>query len=170
MRVLRLHCSITLSRLAVAAAGATALSLAAPSPAPAQSPAAVSYSKKAGFEDVKFELNNAIVGRGLAVDFNGQVSKMLDRTGADVGSTKAIYKQAEYVSFCSAKLSRQAMEADSANIAVCPYVVFIYEKAAAPGTVHVGYRPAPLTGSAASRKAVTEINKLLDAIAKDAVK
>ncbi len=170
MSVARVLNSDLLPRLAMAAGFAVMASLLAPSPAPAQSPGVVTYAKKASFDDVRFELNNAIVGRGLAIDFNGQVSKMLERTGADVGSTKPIYKKAEYFTFCSAKLSRQAMEADGANISVCPYVVFIYEKAAAPGTVHVGYRKAPLAGSAASKKALGEINKLLDGIAKDAVK
>ena len=170
MHVTRVPSTTMLPRLALVAGVALAGSLLAPSPAPAQSTGVVTYAKKASFDDVRFELNNVIVGRGLAIDFNGQVSKMLERTGADVGSTKPIYKKAEYFTFCSAKLSRQAMEADGANISVCPYVVFIYEKAAAPGTVHVGYRKSPLTGSVASKKALGEINKLLDGIAKDAVK
>ena len=43
-------------------------------------------AKKASFDDVKFELSNAIIERGLKVDFSGSISQMLDRTGADVGS------------------------------------------------------------------------------------
>ena len=31
------------------------------------------YSKKGSFEDVKFDLQNAIIRRGLVVDFNGNV-------------------------------------------------------------------------------------------------
>jgi uncharacterized protein (DUF302 family) len=147
-----------------------ALTALVPTQSTAQTLGVVSYSKKASFDDVKFELNNAIVGRGLAIDFNGQVGKMLERTGSDVGSTKAIYKNAEYFAFCSAKLSRAAMEADPANIAGCPFVVFIYETAAAPGVVHVGYRRQPVRISPASRRAHAEINKLLDGIAKAAVK
>lgn len=151
---------------------ALGLSVAVAGPLAAQGTGAgtVAYTKKAGYDDVRFELNNAIVARGLAIDFNGQVSKMLERTGADVGSTKPIYKQAEYFTFCSAKLSRAAMEADAANLGICPYVVFIYEKAAAPGVVHVGYRRLAATGSAASKKALQDINALLDGIAKEAVK
>ena len=136
----------------------------------AQGTALVIYSKKGGYDDVKFDLHNAIIGRGLIVDFNGQVSKMLERTGADVGSTKVIYKQAEYFTFCSAKLSRTAMETDPANVGYCPYVVFVYETAAAPGTIHVGYRRLELQGSIESKAALEAIERLLDGIAKDAVK
>ena len=108
MRVSAAGCRVSRWGLAAALVGALVLSVIGPLQAPAQGAGVVIYTKKAKYDDVKFELNNAIVGRGLTIDFNGQVSKMLDRTGADVGSTKAIYKQAEYVSFCSAKLSRQA--------------------------------------------------------------
>ncbi len=128
------------------------------------------YSKQASFEDVRFELENAIVGRGLVVDFNGNVGRMLERTGADVGSTSPIYRHAEYFTFCSAKLSRATAEAEAANVGYCPYVVFIYETVTAPGTIHVGYRSPPLTGPDASKAALGEVQRLLDAIAKDAVK
>lgn len=128
------------------------------------------YSKKGIFQDVRFELENAIVGRGLVVDLNGHVSEMLQRTGDDVGSSKPVYKNAEYLAFCSAQLSRSAMEADPANLGVCPYVIFIYETAAAPGIVNVGYRRAVAGNSAQSKTALEKIEPLLDSIAKDAVK
>lgn len=126
-------------------------------------------AKKASFDDVKFELSNAIIDRGLKVDFSGSISQMLDRTGADVGSTQQVYKHAEFMSFCSAKLSRQMMEADPANVAFCPYTVFIYETVAAPGEIVIGYRPPALLGNEASRAALGEIDKLLSAIVKAAV-
>lgn len=126
--------------------------------------------RKGSFDDVKFELTNAVVDRGLVIDHTGQIGDMLARTGADVGSAKPIYMHAEFMTFCSAKLSRQMMEADAANIAFCPYVVFIYETVAAPGEIVVGYRsPAP-RGNDASRAALAEIDKLLDGIISDAIK
>lgn len=126
-------------------------------------------AKKGSFDDVKFELSNAIIERGLRVDFSGSISQMLERTGADVGSTKPIYKHAEFMTFCSSKLSRQMMEADAANVAFCPYTVFIYETAAAPGEIVVGYRPFPQPANEASRAALGEIDKLLAGIIKAAV-
>lgn len=144
--------------------------LAGLAPARAQTPDTVfrSYKKVAAFEDVKFELNNAIIEKGLALDHTGAIGKMLDRTGADVGSDKVIYKNAEYFSFCSARFSRRMMEADPANIAFCPFIIFIYEDAKTPGTTVVGYRRPAIIGNEASQKALTEIDALLDGIAREA--
>jgi len=128
------------------------------------------YKKAAAFDDVKFELNNAIIEKGLALDHTGAIGKMLDRTGADVGSDKPVYKDAEYLSFCSAKFSRRMMEADPANIAFCPFIVFIYEDAKQPGTTVVGYRRPAIIGNEASQKALTEIDALLDSIAREATR
>ncbi len=128
------------------------------------------YTKAAAFDDVKFDLTNAITNRGLVVDLNGNVGGMLDRTGKDVGSAKVLYKHAEYVVFCSAKLSREMMEADAANAGLCPFVVFFYEAAGTPGKVVVGYRSLVASGSDASRKAISAVNALLDGIAKEATK
>lgn len=129
------------------------------------------YRKVGGsFDDVKFDLENAITNRGLVADFTGNVGAMLDRTGKDVGSTKRIYGRAQYLSFCSAKLSRDMMEADAANAGFCPYIVFIYETMEKPGEIVVGYRGLPSTGNPQSVKAFAAINALLDGIAKEAVK
>jgi uncharacterized protein (DUF302 family) len=138
--------------------------------APALAQDRQSYTKKGTFDDVRFELSNAIVAKGLVVDFNGKVGEMLARTGADVGSTKPVYKKAEYFTFCSAKLSRAMMEAEPANVALCPYVMFIYETAAKPGEITVGYRKLPASASAAGKAAISEINALLDGLARAAIK
>lgn len=130
----------------------------------------VTYTKKGAFDDARFVLTNAITNRGLVIDNNGKVGDMLTRTGKDVGSTKAVYKAAEYFAFCSAKLSREMMEADAANLGYCPFIMFAYETAAKPGEVVVGYRKLPIVGNAGSSKAFGEINAMLDAIAKEAAK
>jgi len=127
-------------------------------------------SKSGSFEDVKFDLTNAVIERGLVVDYTGSVAGMLDRTGADVGSTKKLYRHAEYLVFCSAKLSRQMMEADASNIGFCPFVVFIYERADKPGEIIVGTRAPTARGDGASRAALAEVEALLKGIVADAVK
>jgi Domain of unknown function DUF302 len=148
---------------------AVALSLSSFAPVAAQ--AIGTYSKAAPYEDVKFELSDAIIRRGLVVDHTGQIGTMLERTGPDVGSTKPLYARAEFFTFCSAKFSRAMMEADLGNIAFCPYVVFIYEAANKPGETVVGYRkPMLASGGEASKKALADIDALLDGIVKDAVK
>jgi uncharacterized protein (DUF302 family) len=127
-------------------------------------------TKAGSFEDVKFDLTNAIIERGLVIDHTGSVAAMLARTGAEVGSTKALYRSGEYMIFCSAKLSREMMEADPANIGLCPFVVFLYERADKPGEIIVGYRDPAARGSPASMAAITAVQKLLREIVADAVK
>jgi hypothetical protein len=158
------------ARLVLALSVALVACFALPSWVSAQETPIKIFSKRGAYDDVRFDLHNAIIGRGLVVDFNGQVSKMLERTAADVGGTRTIYKQAEYFTFCSAKLSRMTMEADPRNLGFCPYVVFIYETTAAPGTIHVGYRRLQRHGSAQSKSALEAVEGLLDSIAKEAVK
>ena len=126
------------------------------------------YAVPGKYEDIKTDLTNAIVNQGLVIDFVGDINAMLTRTGADVGSTKPVYLAAQYVTFCSAKLSRAMMEADPRNMAFCPYVMFVYEAAAKPGEIVIGYR-RPLGGaSEASKAALVEIDALLDKIAREA--
>ncbi|HWV82641.1 MAG TPA: DUF302 domain-containing protein [Hyphomicrobiaceae bacterium] len=130
----------------------------------------VTRSKAGSFEDVKFDLSNAIIDRGLVVDHTGNIAAMLERTGADVGSTKRLYSHAEYFVFCSAKLSREMMEADPANVGFCPFVVFAYERADKPGEIVVGFRNPPARGDDASRKSLEAVATLLTDIVEDAVK
>ena len=93
---------------------------------------------------------------------------MLQRTGGDVGASRQIYSDAETMQFCSAVLSRKAMEADPSNIAYCPYALFVYAQPDAPATSFVGFRHLSETGSESSKAAIKEINVILDAIARDA--
>ncbi|MEC9343925.1 MAG: DUF302 domain-containing protein [Pseudomonadota bacterium] len=118
------------------------------------------YNAQAAFEDVAAEINDGIVNRGFVIDYHGFIGDMLKRTAADVGSDKTLYQDAEFFQFCSAVLSRKAMEADVANIAYCPYVVFVYE--AEPGTITVGFRRLP------AGEGRDEVNALLEEIAKEA--
>jgi hypothetical protein len=62
------------------------------------------------------------------------------------------------------------MEADPMNLGSCPYVMFLYESAAKPGEVTVGYRLPGSRGDDASKKALAEVETLLDGIAKEVVK
>ena len=120
------------------------------------------------YEDVRFDLENAIINRGLVIDHISNVGEMLARTAADVGSETQVFVNAEALLFCSARLSRAAMEAAPENVAFCPYSVFLYETPDAPGKVSVGYRPLPEQGSEASRTAIAEVNALLAGIVEEA--
>jgi uncharacterized protein (DUF302 family) len=130
----------------------------------------VSYSKKAKFDDVRDDLKTAIEGQGLVVDYHSFVNRMLERTGKDVGSARKLYADAQAFVFCSAVLSRKTMEADPANVSLCPYSITVYATAQDPGTVHVSFRrPWRPDGSAASKAALREVEALLDGIAREAL-
>lgn len=139
---------------------------------PALAQAFVTRTVKGNFDDVKFELSNVLVERGLAVSAEGNIAGMLDRTGKDVGATNgAIYKGAHYFSFCSAVHSRRMMEADAVLAGLCPFVVFVYETAAKPGEVVVGHRSLKdVTASATAKAVLADIEAWLDGIIADASK
>jgi uncharacterized protein (DUF302 family) len=131
----------------------------------------VTYSKKgAKFQDVHEDLKLAIEERGLVIDYESFVNRMLERTGKDVGSARKLYADARAFVFCSAALSRKTMEADPANVSFCPYSIMVYASAADPGTVRVSYRrPWRPDGSAASKSALKEVEALLDSIVRKAL-
>ncbi len=126
------------------------------------------YVVEGSFEDVIFDLGEALTNQGLVIDDRNKVSDMLIRTGKDIGATKTIYKGGEVLGFCSARLSRNAMEADPMNIAFCPYSMFAYETTAKPGFVTVGYMKLDGASNPASKKALDAVNKLMDTMVREA--
>jgi len=118
----------------------------------------VTYTTSDSFGDATFAVENAILGKGLVIDYVSHTGEMLARTKADVGGTKDLFEAADVFLFCSASLSRQVMEADPMNIAHCPYAVFVADQA---GEVIVGYRQMP-------EGAMQEVQALLDDIAREA--
>jgi len=132
----------------------------------------VRYSVEGKYENVREDLINAITGRGLVVDHNSHVAKMLDRTGQDLGTTKKIFgeDQGQTFSFCSSVISRKTMEADPHNIMFCPYTIALYTTLAEPKKVYLAYRrPQRADDSAASKAALKEVEALLDGIAREAL-
>ena len=126
------------------------------------------YVVEAEYDIVRQDLGDAVVNRGYKIDYNAFVGDMLARTSQDVGGKKELYEKAELIQFCSAVLSRNAMEADPANIAYCPYVLFVYERADEKGKVRVGFRRLDEVGSDESKKALAAINAVLDEIVQEA--
>ena len=126
------------------------------------------YTVQGSYEDVVQEAEDAIVNAGLNIDYRGKISEMLDRTGKDIGATMKVYKSAEFMQFCSARLTRNMMEADPANMGVCPYIIFIYETTKTPGTITIGYRRPLGAKGEASMAALGKIEALLDGIVKEA--
>ena len=127
------------------------------------------HALKGNFEDVLTDLRDAIVNKGLVIDYTGHVDRMLARTSAAVGA-KSPYKNAKYMQFCSASLTNAAVNANPANMAICPYVIFAYETITGPGTIHIGYRRPIGAASAPSQAALANIDKLLDEIVQSVTK
>ncbi len=124
-----------MSRFALAAFAAVFLGAAA---AEAQDVVTVPYD--GSFDDAASSVENAIIGAGLVVDYISKVGDMLARTGPDVGSDVVLFEDAQVFLFCSARVSRQVMEADPMNIAFCPYGIFVADRG---GQVTIGYREYP---------------------------
>jgi uncharacterized protein (DUF302 family) len=116
------------------------------------------YSFDGSFDDATFNVESAIVGQGLVIDYVSHAGEMLARTGADVGSDVKIFDSADIFLFCSAVLSRKVMEADATNIRHCPYAIFVTDR---DGIVEVGYRHFP-------DGPMQEVQGLLDQIAREA--
>ena len=129
----------------------------------------VLYKVKDTFASVRENLELAITDRGLVVNNVSHISKMLARTGKDLGADKQVYVDAESLEFCSATASRNMMEADPTNIVFCPYIISVYTLPNEAGTVYVAYRRPQAVGSKASQDSLRAVETLLDTIASEAL-
>lgn len=116
------------------------------------------------FEDIRLEIENAIIEKGFVIDFNGNISGMLENTANVADNATPVFSNAEFWQFCSSKVTRQLTNADPANIAYCPFVIFAYETMDDLGTVTIGYRPLPKDISKETNDIVKEVNSMLESI------
>lgn len=126
---------------------------------PALAQEAITYPFSGSFEDAAFAVENAIIGKGLVIDYVSHTGGMLSRTAQDVGSDVHLFDEADIFLFCSADVSRTVMEADLMNIAHCPYGIFVTHRGE---EVLIGYRSYP-------DGPMQEVQALLDEIVKDAM-
>lgn len=124
--------------------------------------APVTQTTEGSFDDVEAAVESAIINAGLVIDSTNLVGDMLARTKEDVDGTKDLFTHATAFTFCSARVSRQVMEADLNNVQHCPYSIFVYETPDAPGKVTVGHR-------AYSDPTMAPVTELLDGIIKDSL-
>jgi len=127
------------------------------------------YTTKGDFTSVRDSVVSAVEGRGLKINHINHISEMLDRTGKDLGASTQIYLNAEQIEFCSAALSRKMMEADPANIMVCPYSISVYNLPAHPDTIYVAYRKPPAVKAKASKAIFNQVEKLLGDIIQEGI-
>jgi uncharacterized protein (DUF302 family) len=122
------------------------------------------HSAKGSYEEVKDSVVAAIEAKGLLIDRVAHVGDMLARTAKDVGATRQLYDNAEVLEFCSARISREMMEADPHQLAFCPYTIAVYTLAGAPGAVYVSYRKPP------RGPGMDGVHKLLEDIVREALR
>lgn len=139
--------------------GATALVLVATA---ALADGIITYDTEESFDDVVFGLENAILDTGLVIDSVSHTGEMLERTRGDVGSDVTIFDQADIFSFCSAKISREVMEADPMNVVFCPYDIFVIVRPDTPDVTTIGFRTFP-------EGEMKKVEALLDGIARAAI-
>lgn len=133
------------------------------------------HTKTGKFDNVRDDLKDAIINRGFVIDYVGHFNKMLERTADAAGSVsgsgaKSPYLNAEYMQFCPSKLTHEAVSATPFSIANCPIALFVYELAAEPGKVVMGYRLPVATPSKRMRDVNARLTELLDSIVKEAAK
>lgn len=122
----------------------------------------ITYDTDQSFDDVVFGLESAILDEGLVIDSVSHTGEMLERTRADVGSDIVLFEAADVFSFCSARLSREVMEADPMNIVYCPYDIFVMVRADTPDVTTIGYSTYP-------DGPMKKVEALLDEIARAAI-
>ena len=158
-------------KLLMAGTALAAAIAAAPAIVAGGEPAETIKTVSGEFEQVFGDLEDAVINRGLVIDYVGDVGKMLERTAAAAKQTdaKPPYLHARYLQFCSSALTHEAVDADVHNLAMCPYVVFAYQTRARPDEVSVGYRQVTLGADPVSQGAQARVHELLLAVVNEAV-
>ncbi len=131
-------------------------------------PYTVVFKTQGSFQDVRDNLQMAIENKGLKITNTNHIGDMLERTGKDIGETKVVYEGAEQFEFCSATISRHMMEADPHSIVMCPYSIVVY-KVPGDASVYLAYRKPASSKKPALKKALGELEALLQGIVKDAM-
>lgn len=120
------------------------------------------------FDEIRIDIENAILNRGFVIDFHARVGDMLNRTAPDTGDSQMVYTAADSWQFCSAALSRKMVEVNAINIAYCPYIVFAYATVDNPNNIVVGFRRHD-SSDPATAEVLKEINTLLGGIVDETV-
>ena len=128
----------------------------------------VLFKTQGTFQDVRDSLQFAIEGKGLKINHTNKIAEMLARTGPEIGATRQVYVDGEQFEFCSATISRKMMEADPNAMVMCPYIVSVYT---VPNdtSVSIAYRKPGPTKNPALKKALADVEKLLNDIIKQAM-
>lgn len=92
------------------------------------------------FSSAREALIESIEAEGLVVSAIIPFNSMLARTASALGKAGSPFAEAEIVQFCSARLARQLVEEDAAQIALCPLSIAVYSTQKIPGQITFAYR------------------------------
>jgi len=133
----------------------------------AATPQVVSVTTDDEYDFVKENIEMAIADLGLIVSGTLHISDMLNRTGKDLGFDKPVFKKAEAIEFCSAKVSHQMAALHPGNVTVCPFTIAIYELTDKPNEIQISYHKVALEGD--GEKLEQEIHAMLQGIVDEAL-
>jgi len=128
----------------------------------------VTVKVEADFADILDAVKSAIDDRGLNVAHTLPASDMLGRTGPAFGITESVFRKAEIIEFCSAKISHALAKANPENILLCPFTVAVYVLESDPGYVRLSYRVPYVMDDEASAAGVEQMVELVKGIIGDA--
>lgn len=129
------------------------------------SPEIITYQVHQDFETVKFNLETAILDRGLTLNNTLHLSDMLQRTGKDLGFSNSPYTKAEALEFCSAVMAHRLTQAHPLNIVNCPFTITLYSTT--PQQVTLAFRKPLVAGDS---QLAQELETWLRKIAQAAIK
>lgn len=101
------------------------------------------YTTDSAFTDVMDGLKMAIQERGMYINNVMNMGEMLERTGQDLGLGSSPFGQAESIEFCSAVLSREMIQEESARVVNCPFIISVYTLPGNADTTYVAHREIP---------------------------
>lgn len=125
------------------------------------------YKAKSDFASVKQNLEDAITNRGLTLRDSLHIAEMLERTAKAMGAKKTVYAEAEVLEFCSAVLTQHFVEANPANIALCPLTLAVYRPTSEPQQVYISFRKPVLASD--NPEVLDSIEKLLTEIVEESL-
>ncbi len=112
------------------------------------------------FPSAREALIESIEAEGLVVSAVIPFGSMLERTADGLGKGVSPFVDAEIVQFCSARLARQLVDEDVAQIALCPLSIAVFATRVAPEQITYAYH-APEPGSAGRLGARNLLEKLV---------
>jgi uncharacterized protein (DUF302 family) len=122
----------------------------------------ITYWVEEEFENIRDNVRNAIIERGMNIASELHASEMLNRTAPDLGIERNVFLNAVSIEFCSAMISHKLVMAHASNMVLCPFTISIYVLSEDPAKVFVAYKP-PTAGDESS-EVLEEIKSLLQAI------